>query len=60
MPPPPRPVRVILDELATVERYLVDAPPHAGAGLREDLTRRAQALRRELAAARRQGRDEQA
>lgn len=53
MPRDPRPVTVILDELATVERYLVDAPPHSGSGLREELSRRAEALRRELAEARR-------
>lgn len=53
MPTAPRPIRVILDELTTVERYLVDAPPHAGSGLRDDLSRRAAALRRELASARR-------
>lgn len=52
----PRPLTVILDELATVERYLVDAPPHSGSGQRDDLRRRAAALRRELAAARRAGR----
>lgn len=52
----PRPVPVVLDELATVERYLVDAPPHSGSGQRDDLQRRAAALRRELAAARRAGR----
>ncbi len=53
MPADPRPVPVILDELATVERYLVDAPPHSGSGHREELSRRAEVLRRELAAARR-------
>ncbi len=53
MPRDPRPVPVIADELATVERYLVDAPPHSGSGHRDDLARRAEALRRELAAARR-------
>ena len=53
MPPAPRPVSTILDELAAIERHLVDAPPHAGAGQREDLARRATELRRELAAARR-------
>lgn len=58
MPASPRPVRVILDELATVERYLVDAPPHSGAGQRDDLSRRAQALRRELAAAHRRDQGE--
>lgn len=52
----PRPLTVIRDELATVERYLVDAPPHSGSGHRDDLQRRAAALRRELAAARRAGR----
>lgn len=52
MSTPRRSVQVILDELATVERYLVDAPPHAGAGQRDDLARRAAALRRELAHAR--------
>lgn len=52
----PRSTRVILDELATVERYLVDAPPHSGSGQRDDLQRRAAALRRELADARRAGR----
>lgn len=53
MPRDPRPVPVILDELATVERYLVDAPPHSGSGHRDDLSRRVEALRRELAEARR-------
>ncbi len=53
MPTDPRPAHVIADELATVERYLADAPPHSGAGHRDDLMRRAQALRRELAEARR-------
>jgi hypothetical protein len=61
MPRPPRPVQVVLDELRTVEAYLVDAPPHSGAGQRDDLVRRAQQLRRELAEARRRrgaGRDD--
>jgi hypothetical protein len=49
---PPRPIPDILDDLATVERYLVDAPPHSGSGHRDELFRRAEALRRELAAAR--------
>lgn len=53
MPRDPRPVRVILDELATVERYLVDAPPHSGSGHREELSRRVASLRRELAESRR-------
>ena len=52
MPTPPRPVTAILDELATVERYLVDAPPHSGSGHREHLARRVAELRRELVAAR--------
>jgi hypothetical protein len=47
-------VTAILDELADVERYLVDAPPHAGAGHRDHLIRRAAELRRELAEVRRQ------
>lgn len=50
---PPRPVRTVLDELATVEQYLLDAPPHAGAGDREHLIRRVAELRRELVAPRR-------
>ena len=53
MPRDPRPVPVILDELATVERYLVDAPPHSGSGHREELSRRVSSLRRELAESRR-------
>ena len=53
MPRPPRPVTVVVDELATVERYLAEAPPHSGAGHRDDLARRAEALRRELAESRR-------
>lgn len=52
MPTPPRPVTAILDELATVERYLVDAPPHSGSGHREHLARRVAELRRELVATR--------
>ena len=55
MPREPRPVPVVADELATVERYLADAPPHSGSGHRDDLARRAEALRRELAEARRRG-----
>lgn len=55
MPTPPRPVTAILDELATVERYLVDAPPHSGSGHREHLARRVAELRRELATARTSG-----
>ena len=53
MPRDTRPVAVVLAELASVERYLEDAPPHSGSGHREDLARRAAALRRELAEARR-------
>jgi hypothetical protein len=49
---PPRPIATILDDLATVERYLVDAPPHSGSGHRDELFRRVEALRRELAVAR--------
>lgn len=49
---PSRSMRDILDDLATVERYLVDAPPHSGSGHRDELFRRVEALRRELAAAR--------
>lgn len=52
MPRSPRPIPVILDDIATVERYLVDAPPHSGSGHRDDLFHRVEALRRELAAAR--------
>jgi hypothetical protein len=49
---PPRPIPDILDDIATVERYLVDAPPHSGSGHRDDLFHRVEALRRELVAAR--------
>lgn len=55
MPDAPRSVTAILDELATVERYLVDAPPHSGSGHREHLAQRVGELRRELAAARSSG-----
>ena len=55
MPASPRSVTEILDELATVERYLVDAPPHSGSGHREHLAQRVGELRRELAAARASG-----
>lgn len=55
MPASPRSVTAILDELATVERYLVDAPPHSGSGHREHLAQRVGELRRELAAARASG-----
>lgn len=60
MPTPPRPIPAILDELSTVERYLVDAPPHSGSGHRDDLARRVGALRRELAEARRPRRSTEA
>jgi len=49
---PHRPVPAILDDLAAVEGYLVDAPPHSGSGHRDELFRRVEALRRELAEAR--------
>lgn len=52
--PAPRSLPQVLEELAAVERHLVDAPPHSGAGQRDDLARRRDALRRELEALRRQ------
>lgn len=49
-PPDHRPVRAIIDDLATVERYLVDAPPHSGQGHRTELRAKLDRLKRELAA----------
>lgn len=46
-----RPIATILDELREVERHLREVPPHHGGGA-ADLSARADALRRELAAAR--------
>jgi hypothetical protein len=48
-----RPVPVVARELADVERYLADAPPHSGQGTRARLEARRAALQRELAQARR-------
>jgi hypothetical protein len=42
----------IAAELREVERYLLAAPPHAGAGAREALLARRDRLQRELAAVR--------
>ena len=53
-----RGIAVISAELAEVERHLVDIPPHHGGG-RADLSARADALRRELAAARAAHRQQQ-
>lgn len=44
----PRSVSVIQSELADVRRYLAEAPPHSGHGVREDLGARVTALEREL------------
>jgi hypothetical protein len=52
MPQEPRPIAVIARELADVERFLSETPPHSGGGARRLEARRA-ALQRELAAARR-------
>lgn len=47
-----RPVGEVARELADVERFLADAPPHSDGGVRDRLTQRRAALQRELAAAR--------
>lgn len=44
----PRSVSVIQAELADVRRYLAEAPPHSGHGVREDLGARVTQLEREL------------
>lgn len=54
--PSPRPVAAIRAELADVERFLRDAPPHSGSGARTKLEARLAVLRRELAAATRPSR----
>ena len=41
---------VIRAELAEAQRYLTDAPPHHGAGVRQSLEARIARLQRELAA----------
>jgi hypothetical protein len=46
--PPTRTPDVVAAELATTRRYLVDAPPHHGAGTREVLDQRLRRLEREL------------
>ncbi len=46
----------VLAELADVESYLRQAPPHAGHGVRESLEARRDRLRRELATLRRRRR----
>ena len=51
-----RPVATILAEIADVERHLREVPPHHGGGA-SDLAARADARRRELAAARSAARD---
>lgn len=48
---PPRTRAVVAAELADVERYLAEIPPHAGGG-RDAMERRRAALQRELAALR--------
>ncbi|MTV24193.1 hypothetical protein FTX61_01970 [Nitriliruptoraceae bacterium ZYF776] len=51
--PPERSAAAVQAELADVERYLRETPPHSGSGVRAQLEARRQALQRELAAARR-------
>jgi hypothetical protein len=45
----PRDRATLRREIAEVERYLRDVPPHTGSGYREDLRDRLERLRRELA-----------
>jgi hypothetical protein len=47
----------IAAELREVERYLLSAPPHAGAGARESLLARRDRLQRELTTVRARRRD---
>lgn len=47
--PPTRDRATVSRELAEVERYLRDTPPHSGSGHREALAAKRTALQRELA-----------
>lgn len=46
----PRPASVVRAELTDLRRYLVETPPHHGAGIRDALVARIALLERELAA----------
>jgi hypothetical protein len=46
----PRPASAIRAELTDLRRYLVETPPHHGAGVRDALVARIALLERELAA----------
>lgn len=50
-PGPERSITTVAAELADVERYLTEVPPHSGGG-REHLAQRREALQRELSALR--------
>jgi hypothetical protein len=47
---PPRPASAVRAELIDLERYLLETPPHHGAGVRAALVTRIALLERELAA----------
>lgn len=49
-PKKPRDRATVTHEIAEIERYLVDAPPHSGQGHRTELRAKLDRLRRELAA----------
>jgi hypothetical protein len=53
-PPPHGTPSAIAAELADVERFLAETPPHHDGDARDRLERRRAALQRKLAAARRQ------
>jgi hypothetical protein len=46
----PRPASAVRAELTDLRRYLVETPPHHGAGVRDALVARIALLERELAA----------
>ena len=46
----PRPTSAVRAELTDLRRYLVETPPHHGAGVRDALVARIALLERELAA----------